>query len=86
MEESAARREEGSVTAGSFPGTTGRVGVPMDGKGLLDVLGVAAVVIDAHGRIVLWSPQAEDLFGFRSDEALGQYMARLVVGVDLPMP
>ncbi|MCD2467578.1 MULTISPECIES: SpoIIE family protein phosphatase [unclassified Streptomyces] len=70
------------MTAGSFPGTTGRVGVPLDGKGLLDVLGVAAVVIDAHGRIVLWSPQAEDLFGFRADEALGQYMARLVVGTD----
>ncbi|WP_395359991.1 SpoIIE family protein phosphatase [Streptomyces sp. YH02] len=70
------------MTAGSFPGTTGRVGVPLDGKGLLDVLGVAAVVIDAHGRIVLWSPQAEDLFGFRAEEALGRYMARLVVDAD----
>ncbi|MFC9797081.1 SpoIIE family protein phosphatase [Streptomyces sp. NPDC057695] len=70
------------MTAGSFPGTTGRVGVPLDGKGLLDVLGVAAVVIDAHGRIVLWSPQAEDLFGYRADEALGQYIARLVVDAD----
>ncbi|MFJ7985198.1 SpoIIE family protein phosphatase [Streptomyces sp. NPDC096351] len=70
------------MTAGSFPGTTGRVGVPLDGKGLLDVLGVAAVVIDARGRIVLWSPQAEDLFGYRAEEALGQYMARLVVDAD----
>ncbi|WP_306328094.1 SpoIIE family protein phosphatase [Streptomyces venezuelae] len=67
------------MTAGSFPGTTGRVGVPLDGKGLLDVLGVAAVVIDAHGRIVLWSPQAEELFGFSADEALGGYVARLLV-------
>ncbi|WP_318207138.1 SpoIIE family protein phosphatase [Streptomyces sp. SJL17-1] len=70
------------MTAGSFPGTTGQVGVPLDGKGLLDVLGVAAVVIDAHGRIVLWSPQAEDLFGFSAEEALGRYMARLVVDAD----
>ncbi|WP_328945304.1 SpoIIE family protein phosphatase [Streptomyces sp. NBC_00250] len=70
------------MTAGSFPGTTGRVGVPLEGTGLLDVLGVAAVVVDAHGRIVLWSPQAADLFGFRADEALGQYMGRLVVGAD----
>ncbi|MFF0475975.1 SpoIIE family protein phosphatase [Streptomyces sp. NPDC004284] len=70
------------MTAGSFPGTgtTGRVGVPLDGKGLLDVLGVAAVVVDARGRIVLWSPQAEALFGFRADEALGRYVARLIVG------
>ncbi|MFE0653740.1 SpoIIE family protein phosphatase [Streptomyces sp. NPDC059534] len=70
------------MTAGSFPGTAGRVGVPLDGKGLLDVLGVAAVVVDARGRIVLWSPQAEDLFGFRSDEALGRYVARLIVGAE----
>lgn len=54
--------------------------MPLDGKGLLDVLGVAAVVVDARGRIVLWSPQAEDLFGFRADEALGRYVARLIVG------
>ncbi|MGW6966525.1 SpoIIE family protein phosphatase [Streptomyces zaomyceticus] len=70
------------MTAGSFPGTTGRVGMPLDGKGLLDVLGVAAIVVDAHGRIVLWSPQAEDLFGFGATEALGQYVARLIVGTE----
>ncbi|MFJ7244324.1 SpoIIE family protein phosphatase [Kitasatospora sp. NPDC098652] len=47
--------------------------------GLLDVLGVAAVVLDARGRIVLWSPQAEELFGYRAHEALGRYAARLLV-------
>ncbi len=67
------------MTAGSLPGAMGPVGAPLDGKGLLDVLGVAAVVLDARGRIALWSPQAEDLFGFPADEALGRYMARLVV-------
>ncbi|WP_405852961.1 SpoIIE family protein phosphatase [Streptomyces sp. NBC_00090] len=70
------------MTAGSFPGTVGRAGVPFDGKGLLDVLGVAAVVIDGRGRIVLWSPQAENLFGYRADEALGRYIARLIVGAE----
>ncbi|WP_309053134.1 SpoIIE family protein phosphatase [Streptomyces sp.] len=76
------------MTAGSFPGTEGRAGapfdggagVPFDGRGLLDVLGVAAVLLDGRGRIVLWSPQAEELFGYRADEALGRYAARLIVG------
>ncbi|MEU2114136.1 SpoIIE family protein phosphatase [Streptomyces sp. NPDC016459] len=68
------------MTAGSFPGAAGRVGVPLDGRGLLDVIGVAAIVVDARGRIVLWSPQAEALFGFSADEALGRYVARLIVG------
>ncbi|MFI9344808.1 SpoIIE family protein phosphatase [Streptomyces sp. NPDC052773] len=48
-------------------------------SGLLDELGVASVVLDAEGRIVLWSPQAEDLFGYPADEALGRYAARLMV-------
>ncbi|MGW1373445.1 SpoIIE family protein phosphatase [Streptomyces sp. NPDC002446] len=48
-------------------------------SGLLDLLGVAAVVLDAEGRIVLWSPQAEELFGYRAEEALGRFAARLLV-------
>ncbi|QLE74850.1 PAS domain S-box protein [Streptomyces rectiverticillatus] len=50
--------------------------------GLLDVLGVAAGVLDREGRIVLWSPQAEQLFGWSAAEALGQYAARLLVAED----
>ncbi|GGJ38986.1 SpoIIE family protein phosphatase [Streptomyces brasiliensis] len=50
-----------------------------DRYGLLDVLGVAAVVLDADGRIVFWSSQAEDLFGYTAGEALGKYAARLFV-------
>lgn len=46
---------------------------------LLDVLSVAAVVLDAEGRVVLWSPQAEELFGFTTEEALGQFAGRLLV-------
>ncbi|MCG7205291.1 SpoIIE family protein phosphatase [Streptomyces arenae] len=52
---------------------------PVRPGGLLDVLGVASVVLDAKGRIVLWSPQAEELFGYPAAEALGQYAARLMV-------
>ncbi|MFI0232526.1 SpoIIE family protein phosphatase [Streptomyces sp. NPDC017086] len=52
---------------------------PVPPGGLLDVLGVASVVLDTRGRIVLWSPQAEELFGYSAQEALGQYAARLMV-------
>ncbi|MEV7402980.1 SpoIIE family protein phosphatase [Streptomyces sp. NPDC091267] len=47
--------------------------------GLLDVLGVAAMMIDAEGRIVLWSPQAERLLGFTPQEALGRFAAPLLI-------
>ncbi|MEV7611967.1 SpoIIE family protein phosphatase [Streptomyces sp. NPDC089799] len=53
--------------------------VPAEPGGLLDVLSVAAVVLDAEGRIALWSPQAEDLFGWSADEALGRPAAELLV-------
>ncbi|MFF7645829.1 SpoIIE family protein phosphatase [Streptomyces canus] len=48
-------------------------------SGLMDLLGVAAVLLDAEGRVVLWSPQAEELYGYTSQEALGQYAAHLLV-------
>lgn len=48
-------------------------------SGLMDLLGVAAVLLDADGRIVLWSPEAEELFGYAAEEALGQYAAPLLV-------
>ncbi|WP_192806037.1 SpoIIE family protein phosphatase [Streptomyces sp. SS1-1] len=52
---------------------------PVRPSGLLDVLGVASVVLDTEGRIVLWSPQAEELFGYPAHEALGEYAARIMV-------
>lgn len=67
-------------TAGPF-GPAG--GQPPPGEpqrsGLLDLLSVAAVLLDAEGRIVLWSPQAEKLFGYTAQEALGRYAGRLLV-------
>ena len=56
-----------------------RVRGPLRPSALLDVLGVASVVLDTEGRVVLWSPQAEELFGYTAREALGEYAARLMV-------
>lgn len=47
--------------------------------GLLDLLNVAAVLLDAEGRIQLWSPQAEEVFGYSAEEALGRHAGPLVV-------
>ncbi|MER6996696.1 SpoIIE family protein phosphatase [Streptomyces sp. NPDC000410] len=52
---------------------------PSPPGGLLDLLGVAAVVLDTSGRIVFWSPQADEVFGYTAEEALGQYAAQLLV-------
>ncbi|MEU9012729.1 SpoIIE family protein phosphatase [Streptomyces sp. NPDC048479] len=60
----------GPDTAGVAPTASG---------GLLDVLSVAAVLLDAEGRIDLWSPQAEDLFGYSAAEALGEFAGRLLI-------
>ncbi|MEU9987072.1 SpoIIE family protein phosphatase [Streptomyces sp. NPDC048045] len=48
-------------------------------SGLLDLLSVAAVVLNAEGRVVFWSPHAEELFGYTSEEALGEFAAQLTV-------
>ncbi|MEU6593950.1 SpoIIE family protein phosphatase [Streptomyces sp. NPDC046881] len=47
--------------------------------GLLDLLSVAAVVLDTSGRVVFWSPQAVELFGYTAEEALGQFAAQLLI-------
>ncbi|MEU9350426.1 SpoIIE family protein phosphatase [Streptomyces griseoloalbus] len=66
--------------AGSPPADgDGPVRGPVRPSGLLDVLRVASVVLDTEGRIMLWSPQAEELFGYSAREALGQYAARIMV-------
>ncbi|WP_328404722.1 SpoIIE family protein phosphatase [Streptomyces sp. NBC_00390] len=65
--------------AKSFPPGADPRDVAATSGGLLDVLSVAAVLLNAEGRIDLWSPQAEALFGYTAEEALGQYAARLLV-------
>ncbi|MEU6660016.1 SpoIIE family protein phosphatase [Streptomyces sp. NPDC046821] len=64
----------GSPRSGTAP-----VNVEAEPSGLLDALAVAAVMLDAEGRISLWSPQAEELFGWNAHEALGQQAAHLLV-------
>ncbi|NHI11275.1 magnesium or manganese-dependent protein [Streptomyces sp. KO7888] len=65
----------GSAGFGGEPSPRG----PVRPSGLLDLLNVASIVLDTDGRIVLWSPQAEELFGYSAPEALGQYAARIMV-------
>ncbi|MZD10528.1 PAS domain-containing protein, partial [Streptomyces sp. SID5785] len=64
------------------PGRGELSSVAVPAGGLLDLVGVCAVVLDARGRIVLWSPQAEDVFGYTAEEALGQYAASVLVGTE----
>ncbi|MGW1542160.1 SpoIIE family protein phosphatase [Streptomyces sp. NPDC002309] len=56
---------------------------PQDGtsdpSALMDLLGVAAVLVEADGRIDMWSPQADELFGYTRGEAVGQYAAQLLL-------
>ncbi len=44
----------------------------MDLAALLDALGDAVIVADAEGRIRLWPPAAERIFGYPAGEALGR--------------
>ncbi|MEV5975130.1 SpoIIE family protein phosphatase [Streptomyces sp. NPDC051921] len=61
------------------PGGKARTDGSLPPGGLLDLLSVSAVVLDTNGRIVFWSPQANDVFGYTAEEALGRYAARLLV-------
>ncbi|MET7765218.1 SpoIIE family protein phosphatase [Streptomyces sp. NPDC005393] len=60
-------------------GEAGMSGLTAAPGGVLDLLRVAAVVLDGDGRIALWSPEAEHLFGYRAAEALGRRADRLLV-------
>ncbi|MFJ3230975.1 SpoIIE family protein phosphatase [Streptomyces sp. NPDC086787] len=68
------------MTAESFESSVDIPGnEPIRPTGLLDVLSVAAVVLDSEGRIVFWTPQADELFGYTAEEALGKEAARLLI-------
>jgi two-component system CheB/CheR fusion protein len=48
-------------------------------------LGDAVVVLDGDLRVVVWSPGAEELWGMRSDEAVGEPLAGLDIGLPLEL-
>ena len=41
----------------------------------------AIVMIDAHGRVTLWNPTAEQMFGYRREEMLGRDLHRTLAPV-----
>src|SRR4051812_7532218 len=72
------RKRDATMSAPDVNGTFEPVSGPTPPGELLDLLRVAAVAVDAKGRIALWSPGAEELFGYTAEEALGQYAGELV--------
>ena len=49
---------------------------------LLEGAGDAAFVVDQHGIIRYWSRKAEELLGFRREEAVQKYCADVMAGID----
>jgi len=50
----------------------------LDLNALVGAIGDAVVVCDAQGRVIVWNPSAERMFGFTEAEALGQRMDMIV--------
>ena len=50
---------------------------------LLETALDAVVVMDASGAVADWSPSAEQMFGWRRDEAVGREMAGLIIPEEL---
>src|SRR5690348_1396515 len=52
--------------------------VPAAPGGLLDALRVSIVVLDRHGRVLLWSPMAEEMLGWAGDDIVGRRFDRVI--------
>jgi len=50
----------------------------VDLHALVEAAGDAIIVADSEGRIVLWNPAAERLFGFTAAEALGSSLNLII--------
>lgn len=50
----------------------------IDAATMVHAMGDAVVVCDTAGRVVVWNPAAERMFGFTASEALGQRMDMIV--------
>src|SRR5262245_66634296 len=51
---------------------------PVDFEALLRALGDAVIVADPDGRIELWPPAAERIFGYEPAEALGRSLDLII--------
>lgn len=50
----------------------------IDLNALVGAIGDAVIVSDAQGRVIVWNPAAERMFGFTEAEALGQSMDMII--------
>lgn len=51
---------------------------PIDFEQLVAAIGDAIIISDAQGRITLWNPAAERMFGFTQREAMGQSLDLII--------
>ncbi|MBC7348593.1 MAG: response regulator [Candidatus Aminicenantes bacterium] len=47
---------------------------------LIDSISDALVAVDSSGQVVIWNPGAEEMFGYRRKEAIGQQIDELIGG------
>jgi two-component system CheB/CheR fusion protein len=52
-------------------------------EAVLAGLRAAVLVVDREQRVLVWNRQAEDLWGVRREEALGQHLLTLDIGLPL---
>jgi PAS domain S-box-containing protein len=50
----------------------------IDMAAMVNAMGDAVVVCDAQGRVTVWNPAAERMFGFTQAEAVGQRMDMII--------
>lgn len=51
---------------------------PIDPAALLAAIGDAVIVSDVQGKVTVWNPAAERLFGWTAAEAIGQSMDMII--------
>jgi two-component system CheB/CheR fusion protein len=52
-------------------------------EAILSTMGVAVIVVDREQRVQIWNVESTDLWGVRSDEAQGQHLFALDIGLPL---
>ena len=52
-------------------------------EAILSSLGVAMIVVDREQRVQVWNAESADLWGIRADEAQGQHLFQLDIGLPL---